>query len=127
MVENSPMATEKVVSAPLDKLKWLVVGVLFAGGIAANYVYEDVNLSLRLIAWIVLFGVTLGIAATTVNGKRALIFSRAARSELRKVVWPTRPETVRTTIMVIVLILIVGLILWGVDAVLLWAVSLVTK
>ena len=121
------MATDKTAAAPIDKLKWLVVFVILAGGVYANYIFGDINVSLRIIAWIILVGVTMGVAATTVQGKRTIDFSKEARSELRRVVWPTRPETVRTTMMVIVLILIVGLILWGIDSVLLWAVSLVTK
>lgn len=127
MVEQNFMAKEKTISAPYDKLKWLAIAVLLIGGLAANYLYEDVNASLRLIGWIIALGVGLGIAATTLKGKRTVAFGKEARSELRRVVWPTRPETIRTTIMVIVLILIVGLILWGIDSLLLWAVSLVTR
>jgi preprotein translocase subunit SecE len=42
---------------------------------------------------------------------------REARAELRKVVWPTRQETVQTTLIVVVMVVIVALILWALDAV----------
>ena len=121
------MTAEKTAITFADKLKWLVILLLLSGSIAANYWYRDWNFSLRLVAWIILLGIQFGIAATTTQGKQVILFSKESRSELRRVVWPTRQETIRTTIMVMVLILIVGLMLWGVDSVLLWAVSLVTK
>ena len=114
-------------TSSLNKLKWLVVIGLLAAGVATNHIYVDINISLRLIGWIILIGASLGVASLTSQGVRALAFAKEARGELRRVVWPTRPETIRTTMMVVVLILVVGVILWGVDSMLLWAVSFVTK
>ena len=120
------MSKQQATSVSFDKLKWLAIVILLAAGIAANTYYSDVNLSLRLIGWIVLVSAALGMASLTGLGQRGLGFSKEARAELRRVVWPTRQETVRTTAMVVVLILLVGAILWGVDSILLWAVSFVT-
>jgi preprotein translocase subunit SecE len=121
------MTIEQALINPIDKLKWFLVFLLLAGGIVANYFFEDVNFSIRLIGWILLMVAVLAIGANTRQGQRIVAFSKESRSELRRVVWPTRQETIRTTIMVVVLILIVGFVLWGIDSVLFWAVSLVTK
>ncbi len=49
---------------------------------------------------------------------------KGARTEIRKVVWPTRQETVQTTMIVVVFVVLVVLLLWGLDSFLGWLVSL---
>ena len=119
----------KVVSekSRLDVLKWLVAVALVVAGIAANYYYAEQALTIRLAGWLVLACVVALVAATTTLGRRFLGFAKEARVELRKVVWPTRQETLQTTMVVVVIVLIMGLLLWGVDSFLLWAVSWVTN
>lgn len=110
-----------------DLLKWGFVVIGFMVALVANYYYINaVPLPLRLIGWIVVAGVLLGVAAFTTKGKQFVEFSKAARMELRKVTWPTRQETLQTTGLVILLVLVVGLLLWGIDSVLLWAVGWLT-
>jgi len=111
---------------PLDILRWGVVLMLISGGIAANSYYAAQPLSLRLIAWIFLVAIVLGVVAFTTKGKDILAYAREARVELRKVVWPTRQETVQTTLIVIVMVTIMGFILWGMDSVLLWLIGFLT-
>ena len=50
----------------------------------------------------------------------------ASRNEVRKVVWPTRQETVQTTLMVVVAVIILGIFLWLIDMLLLNAVQILT-
>ena len=107
-------------------VKWAVVILLLAGGVVGNQLLQQFSLSLRLIGWIILAGMVLGIAATTASGKKAIAFAREAKTELRQVVWPTRQEVVRIAMMVVILILLVGLVLWGIDSLLLWAVGWLT-
>lgn len=78
------------------------------GGLAGVYVYHAV------------------FAAQTHKGQRIWAFAREARMELRKVIWPTRPETVRTTLVVVAVVIVVALFLWGLDAFLLWAAGFLT-
>ena len=103
----------------MDKLKWLVVFVLLGVGIWANQYYSQYAGALRVMGWIILALVALGIAATTAKGKLALGFAKEARIEMRKVVWPTRQETIQTTLIVIVMVFIAALFLWGIDSLLL--------
>ena len=53
-------------------------------------------------------------------------FAQAARVELRKVVWPEREDTVRTTVLVIVFASLMGLFFWVLDLILTWLIRLLT-
>ena len=101
----------------LDIILWLLIALLIAGSIWANYHFSAVDISLRLIGWLVLAIVVLGIALLTRQGKIALQFTKESRTELRKVVWPNRQETFRTTMMVIVMVILLALIIWGIDTI----------
>jgi preprotein translocase subunit SecE len=109
-----------------DFLFWSIITLVIAGGIAANYYFYYQPLAIRLIGWLVLICALVPIAWQTRSGQRLWIFMREARTELRKVVWPTRPETIQTTFIIIVLVVVLACVLWGVDSLLLWAVALLT-
>ena len=113
-------------SNKFDLVKWGLIGLLLVAGLVLNDHFRSVALPLRMIAWIVLLAIMLGVAALTSKGEWTISFAREARSELRKVVWPNRQETMRITALVVGLILIMGLLLWGIDSALLWAMSWVT-
>lgn len=109
-----------------DSLKWLVILVLIAAGIVANQYFSAQVLALRLVAGLFLMAITGFIALRTDKGRKALSFLRDARVELRKVVWPTRQETIQTTLIVAVMVIVVAFFLWGIDSVLLWLIGIVT-
>ena len=109
-----------------DGLKWLAIFLLVAAGIVANYFYGHVAWAIRAAVGIVVAVVVLLIAAQTAKGQRAWSFFKGSRTELRKVVWPTRPETVQTTFIVIAMVVVTALILWGVDAFFMWAMAWLT-
>jgi preprotein translocase subunit SecE len=98
----------------------LVVAILFViAGIAGYYLLD--NLWLRwgsVVAGLVLAAVVVGFSG---YGRRLWAFSEAARVELRKVVWPTRDETTKTTIAVVIFVTVAGLFFWVLDLVLAWA------
>ena len=90
-----------------------------------NYIYELGALE-RAIAIVVMVIIAGVIAGQTEKGKTFINFAKEARTEVRKVVWPTRQETMQTTLVVIIATLIMGVLLWGLDAVLLRVVSFLT-
>jgi preprotein translocase subunit SecE len=98
-----------------DWLKWLVVAALIIAGIIANNYYNSQPWPLRLLGWLFLLGITVAIALQTELGRKALVFSRESRMELRKVFWPTRQETIQTTLIVLVMVVVLALVLWVVD------------
>ena len=75
------------------------------------------------IGMLVAAGVSIAIAGQTVRGREGFAFMREARNEVRKVVWPTRKETIQTTGLVFVVVIIVAIMLWGLDSFLGWAVG----
>jgi preprotein translocase subunit SecE len=99
-----------------NKLIWLLVISMIVAGIVANHYFAHITGAVRAIVWILLVGVCAGIASMTSQGKTFLQFAGAARAEMRKVVWPTRPETVRTTALIMALVAIVSLFLWLLDS-----------
>jgi preprotein translocase subunit SecE len=68
----------------------------------------------------------IGVMLTTTIGKSFMGFLAESRVEVRKVIWPTRQETVQSTMIVVALVFLVGLILWTLDAVLFWGITLLT-
>ena len=107
----------------LDSLKWVVVVALVAAGVVGNSVYSEESLLYRVLALLVLAGVAGFVALQTAKGSAFFTLFKEAKSEIRKVVWPTRQETLQTTLIVTVVVLIVGLFLWGLDTLLGFIVS----
>ena len=113
-------------STKLDWLKWLVAILLLIAGIVANYYYNDQPWPLRLLGWLFLLGIATAIALQTYQGKQALNFARESRMELRKVFWPTRQETMQTTLFVAIMVVVLALVLWGIDSILMWLIGWLT-
>jgi len=99
-----------------DLLKWLVVFVLIAIGVVGNQYYGAESLLYRVLALVGLALVAAFVALQTARGRRFAMLLKEARVEIRKVVWPTRPELVQTTLIVVVFVLVVALLLWGMDS-----------
>ena len=116
--------TEVEVTNKLDTFKLLVAIVLLLAGIAGFYYYEAEGLLYRVLGLLAFVIVALGVVYTTHLGQSVVGFGREARAEVRKVVWPTRQETVQTTMIVVVFVVLVALVLWGLDSLLGWLVSL---
>ncbi len=111
----------------MNSLKWAVVFALIGLGLFGNYHFSDQSVMIRAAGLVALAVLALFIALQTENGKRFWQFALESRNELRKVVWPSRQETVQTTIMVLGVVFIVALILWGVDILLLKIVAWLTS
>ena len=113
-------------SGKLDTLKMMVAIALLIGGIVQFYYFEDESQLYRVLALLGFVAMAGGVLYTTRMGYGAWTFARDARMEVRKVVWPTRQETVQTTLMVVVMVFLVGLMLWLMDMFLRWAVFFLT-
>jgi preprotein translocase subunit SecE len=119
-------STEEQPSSSFDTLKWGVIFLLLAAAVAGNYVYGEESVLIRAIAIVVMVGIAGIIALQTEKGRNAALFAKEARTEVRKVVWPTRQEAIQTTGIVLVVTLLMSLLLWGLDSILFWLVGLVT-
>ncbi len=117
---NSKVTSE---GSKLDALKWLVVIAIVAVGVVGNSVFSGESLLYRVLALLALALVAGFVAFQTAKGRTFFQLFKEAKNEIRKVVWPTRQETLQTTAIVVVAVLIVGLLLWGLDSLLGWLVS----
>lgn len=101
--------------SPLDTVKLALSLTIVIAGLVAFYYYADASKLLRVGGVIVAVLVALGIALQTDKGRQISAFIRDANVEVRKVVWPTRQETVQTTLVVMVVVIIFALLLWLLD------------
>lgn len=109
-----------------DKLKLVVATLPLVAALTAFYYFSDASLLLRILGLVAAVAVGIAIAMQTAIGKQTMVFLAESRTEVRKVVWPDRKETLQTTGVVMVMVVVVALFLWGVDVVLLWAVRALT-
>lgn len=110
----------------LDTVKLLLALVLLGAGIFGFYYLEDESQLYRILGLVGIALVVVGIVYTTAMGKRVAGFVGDSRTEVRKVVWPSRQETIQTTLIVVVAVFLIGVFLWLLDMLLLWAVQLLT-
>jgi len=109
-----------------DKIKLLLAVLILGGAVGAFYYFSDQILVVRVFGVLVGVAIAAAIGIKTTPGAAALDFSRGAMLEVRKVVWPSRKETTQTTLMVMAMVVITGIILWIFDIFLVWAVKLLT-
>lgn len=100
----------------LDKIKLVIAFLAVVAGIAGFYYLQASASVLKLAS--VLGGVLVaaGVAWTSEPGKRFFVFGKDSVAEAKRVVWPTRKETVQTTAVVIAFAVTMALFLWAVDA-----------
>jgi preprotein translocase subunit SecE len=101
-----------------DKIKLLIAVLLVVAGIGGFYMLADAPVVVRVLS--VLAGLALGavVAAFTDAGRAVLALAQDSWVEARKVVWPTRQETLQMVAVVVVFVLVMGLFLWLVDSLL---------
>jgi preprotein translocase subunit SecE len=104
----------------LDKIKLAIAALLGVAGIVGYYLLDGSPLVLRILA--VIAGIAAGVvvALSSELGKQALAFAREALAEVKKVVWPTRKETMQTTAAVFAFVVVMAVFLWISDKTLEW-------
>jgi len=115
----------KTTEFKLDSLKWIVVAAIVGAGVYGNSYFAAESMLYRVIGLLILACVAGWIAAQTSKGSAFVSLCMDARTEIRKVVWPTRAETTHTTMIVVIAVIIVAIILWGLDSSLSWLISLI--
>ncbi len=106
-----------------DIAKMAVAIAILITGIYGYYHYADSSQLFRVLGVVGSVVVALLIAGQTVIGRNTWTFMSDARMETRKVVWPTKQETIQVTMVVIFVVILVGLILWGLDSLLGWGIQ----
>lgn len=121
MVSKAEVSTNSA-----DTLKLAAAGALVLLALVAFYYFAEQSLLLRVIGLLVVAGLACFIVYQTDLGRRTVAFFRDARTEVRKVVWPSRAETTQTTLTVFIIVVIVGIFLWLFDMLLAYLFRAVT-
>lgn len=102
-------------TSSLDTAKLGVALLVLVGSLGAFYYFADAPKLYRVVGILVAVGVAVAIALQTDKGRQVAGFVKESQIEVRKVVWPTRQETVQTTIFVLIVVVIFGILLWVLD------------
>ena len=116
----------EVQSSGMDTVKLIIALLLLTAGVAGFYLFEEHSQLLRVLGLLGMAVVAVLIVLQTAVGRNVWSFAADARTEVRKVVWPTRQETIQTTLIVMFVVLLTGIFLWLVDMMLLWVVKTLT-
>lgn len=117
---------EKAGVGLVDAFKLMLAAAALIGGVVAYYWYEDTAQVIRVL--MVLGGLIAGLVLLywSEPGRELWTYVQSSRVELRKMVWPTRQETWRTTLVVFVFVMALGVFFWLVDMALAWGARHVT-
>ena len=120
---NSKVEQQQSASAG-DILKYVVALLVAAAGIVGFYWFAEWPTAVRAAALVVVLVVAAAVFLVSSKGRALREYFAEARFELRKVVWPTRQETIRATGLITVVVIIISLLLGAFDMVISWAIRL---
>ena len=103
-----------------DKFKVALALALLAAGVVGFYLLSEQALVLRVLSVLAGVGAAVAVALQSELGRRFVGFAREAITETKKVVWPSRKETVQTTGMVFAFVVVMAIFLWLTDKSLEW-------
>ena len=113
-------------SGQFDVAKLALAILLIVSGLGGFYYFADQSFLFRVIGLLVILSIAVAIVYTTSLGHSFWRFAQGSSIELKKIVWPTKKETMQTTLIVGVMVLFVGILLWMFDGLLMWAIGQVT-
>ena len=88
--------------------------------------YYNLSAPIKAIIWVSWLVLTFVLSFFSSQGKKAFSFVKESKTELQKVVWPTRQEAVQTTGIVMIMVTIAGFVLWGIDSAMMWGIGKIT-
>lgn len=114
-------------SSKIDSLLWGAAVILFVSGFVGQFVFASHSPLVRIIGLMLAISAAVVLVARTRLGRKIWAYWQEVVVELRKVVWPTKQETIHSTIAVLAMVFVMGIVLWSIDAVLVrvmgWIVS----
>ena len=116
------MTTENATTSVADKAKLALAVVLIGAGIWAYYYLAERALVIRLLAVLAGFAAAAVVAWLSEPGRQFIGFAGESWGEVKKVVWPTRKETIQTTAAVFAFVVVMAVFLWITDKILEWGV-----
>ncbi len=114
---------ETIDSSSMDTVKLVIALLVAVAAMVAFYIYPEQSMLLRVGGLLLGGGIAIAIVLQTVKGRNIWGFFHGAQIEVRKVVWPTRQETVQTTLIVVLVVILISIILWLLDMFLGWTIG----
>jgi preprotein translocase subunit SecE len=113
----------------LNTVKWVfALSILIAATVGNRYapeLFPQLSVWVRAVVLVVMVVAALALTLITTQGKSFLKLLSEAQVEARRIVWPTKDETMQTTLIVCAVVLVMSLMLWGVDSLFGWMISAV--
>ncbi len=103
-----------------DKIKFMLALGLLTAGVAGFYFLAEQAMIFRVLSVLAGVGAGAAVAWFTEPGQRFFVFGQDAIAESKKVVWPTRKETMQMTGVVFLFVVVMAIFLWGTDKTLEW-------
>ena len=122
---NAKIDTVGGVGKRVDTIKLIVALLIVILATASFYMYPELSLLLRVLVIMAAIILSAAIGFQTEKGRRIWSFLGETQIEVRKVVWPTREETVQTTLVVILMVFFIALFLWLLDLFLGWSIGVI--
>ena len=111
-----------------DHWKTILAILIVVAGLALYYVNPlGFNGLTKVLITLVVFALAVTVFIKSDRGDQFIHFLKETRIELRKVVWPTRQETIKTTGIIMVAVIIIAIFLWIVDAFFTWGVQSISS
>ena len=104
-------------------IRWFLGIAIIGLAVYGNSYFAQEALLYRILGVILVSGLGIFVLTTTIEGKESLKIILESRTEIRRVVWPTRTETTQTVLIVVVAIIICALLLWGLDSLFGWVMA----
>lgn len=111
----------------IEKIKLLFITLLLLIAVAGNYYYRNISFALRILFIFFIIYISFIIALITDIGKYTVVFAIEAITEVRKVIWPSRKDTLNTTLIVIAVTTLMSITLWCIDTIMVYIVSCMTS
>ncbi len=112
-------------STTLDTVKLGLAALILILGLVGYYYFSEYSNLYRVLGVLAAAGGAIAIFGNTLRGQNLLGYLKNSRTEVRKMVWPTRQEALQTTLIVVVLVMLIAIFLWLIDMFLGWAVKFV--
>ena len=111
----------------IERIKLSCVFLSLAIGVALFYYLSDQILLYRVLALLAMVVIAAVLFFLTKSGKDTAVFLQGAQVELQRTVWPTKAETIHTTLLIFAVVFIVALFLWALDLFLAWFMQIIIK
>lgn len=120
------MKQTNTVASSVDKIRYLMAILVLVASLVVYYWMSDLPLYARVMVILLGVGASVGILWTSLFGVNARKHLHDTQREVRQVVWPTRQQAIRMTLIIFAAVFVVGLFLWVVDMFFLWGVQWLT-